>query len=63
MKTVGISPKVKVPAGVLFGLGVLLLVGGGLLGEPQLQDAGGALVAASGLGGLIGYAAGPGTVE
>lgn len=50
-----ISPKVAIPALILAGLGVALLVAGVLLDSPELNAAGAALLAASGIGTAAGY--------
>jgi hypothetical protein len=50
-----ISPKVAVPALVLAVLGVGLMVAGVALGEDTLTQTGGALLAASGVTGALGY--------
>jgi hypothetical protein len=62
METVGVSPKVKLPAGVMAGVGVVLLVLGYVLGDAHIQDVAWSLVAASPVAGFLGYKAKPGTV-
>jgi hypothetical protein len=62
MRTVGISPKVKLPAWALSVIGGVLLVIGLLLGGDDggtLRDMGIALLAGGPVGGLIGYQAPP----
>jgi hypothetical protein len=50
-----ISPKVAIPALILFGLGVVAIVAGVLLESDELTSAGAAAIAASGIGGIAGY--------
>lgn len=62
MRTIGISPKVKLPAWALTVIGGLLLVVGLLLGGNDggtVRDMGIALLAGGPLGGFIGYHAPP----
>jgi hypothetical protein len=62
MRTVGISPKVKLPAWALSVVGGVLLVIGLLLGGNDggtVRDMGIALLAGGPIGGLIGYQAPP----
>lgn len=61
--TIGISPKVALPALALLAAGVVLAVVGAIVGNDTLVTVGLALVAAAGGGGAIGYAAPAGAVE
>lgn len=63
LKTIGLSPKVKVPGWVLTGAGVaLVLASYAIDGLEQLREEGFTLVGAGPLGALLGYAADPGIV-
>ena len=63
MFTVGISPKVKLPALALLGIGVVLALLGVVTNDTELIEKGVALIGASGLVGGIGYRADPGVVR
>jgi hypothetical protein len=56
------EPKVKLPAGALTAIGVVLLVLGLLIGEDNVTAAGVALLAGGPLAGLIGFLTRPGAV-
>lgn len=60
--TIGLSPKVALPAIVLTIIGAALLVAGDLLGDMAVAQAGLAVLGAAGVGGAIGYRAQPGNV-
>jgi hypothetical protein len=63
METIGLSPKVTVPALVLVGLGVAAIVASQFVDDgAALRDAGIGLLAASGIGAGVGLAAKPGVV-
>lgn len=62
LRTAGIAPKVKLPAGVLAAIGVLLIVLGFILGEDRLVDIGFAVLASSGVTLGAGAVASPGDV-
>lgn len=61
-KTVGVSPKVAIPAIILAAAGAGLLIAGFIIGDETLKQIGGSLLAASGVTGVAGGAASPGTV-
>lgn len=59
MQTIGISPKVKLPVGVLLVIGIVLTVLGFISGDDTLKTAGLSLIAASGITLPVGFAAPP----
>ena len=61
--TVGISPKVKLPAGVLLGIGIALVVIGIAVDNDEVLNAGFGFLVSSPIGGLVGYSADPGRVQ
>lgn len=63
MVTIGISPKVKVPAIALGIVGVVLVAASYVVdGLQDLREPGAALIAASPIAGYLGYRAPPGDV-
>jgi drug/metabolite transporter (DMT)-like permease len=61
-KTIGVSPKVKLPAAVVGALGVVLIVIGIIVNNDEVLNAGIGLVVASPIGAAFGYISPPGTV-
>lgn len=60
--TVGVSPKVSIPAVVLAGFGLAVAVVGILLGDDTLRTVGLTAIGAGVAGGFVGYAAPAGHV-
>lgn len=55
--TVGIHPKVKVPASALAAIGVVLIVLGFVLTDDTLKQEGIAIAGSGGVGGILGFLA------
>lgn len=62
LKTIGISPKVKLPAIALAVVGAAVALTGYLIGDTPTITAGVGIIGASGLGFGVGYSAAPGQV-
>jgi hypothetical protein len=63
MNTIGISPKVTVPAVILAVLGAVLLVLGVVLSDGTLTTAGGAVLSAAGVQTTAGFVAPAGAIR
>lgn len=62
MEQIGISPKVKVPAGLLSLIGIIIAVIGALTDDNTLATVGLSVLGSAGIGAGAGYAAPPGDV-